>query len=189
MIEIDKTLVTELIFEKRFHCDLEACKGACCVEGDSGAPLDLDEKLFLRNNIEKIKPFLREEGLKAIEEFGTSEIDFEGDEVTPLVNKKECAYTVFADNGIAQCGIENAYQAGAIDFIKPISCHLYPIRISKVGSYEAVNYSKWKICDPACNLGALKDLKVYQFLRAPLTRKYGEEYFEILEEVDKMLHE
>ena len=156
MIEIGKTLVSELLFEKKFHCDLEACKGGCCVEGDAGAPLEVDEKEYLENNVDKIKPYLRDVGISAIEKQGASVIDFEGDTVTPLVNGRECAYTVFGDNGIAQCGIEIAHQAGEISLIKPISCHLFPVRINKVGTYEALNYSKQKICDPACDLGSKK---------------------------------
>lgn len=187
MIEIEKTLVSELLFEKKFLCDLTACKGACCVEGDSGAPLEQSEKEYLENNIEKIKPFLRKEGVKAINEQGTSFVDAEKDDVTPLINNKECAYTVFNDKGIAACGIERAHEAGAIDLIKPISCHLYPIRVSKLANYEALNYSKWEICDPACKLGELQGLKVFRFLKTALVRKFGQDYFKYMEEVDKAL--
>lgn len=187
MVEIENTLVSEVLFEKKFLCDLEACKGACCVQGDAGAPLEKDEVIFLKQNLEKIKPYLRKEGIKAIEKEGTSVLDREGDAVTTLVEGAECAYTVFDKSGTASCGIEKAWEAGKIDFQKPISCHLYPIRVSKIASMEALNYSKWDICDPACKLGEQKGLKVYRFLKNALIRKYGQAYFNILEEVDRAL--
>lgn len=176
-----------MIFERQFLCDLEACKGACCVEGDAGAPLEKEEVEYLKKNYSRIKPFLREEGRKAISAEGTHTIDREGEDVTPLVKGLECAYTIFDEKGIAKCGIEKAHEAGAIDFVKPISCHLYPIRITKVASYDALNYSKWEICDPACKLGEAKGLKVYRFLEKAITRKFGKNYFSQLEEVDKAL--
>lgn len=187
MVEIENTLVSEILFERKFLCDLEACKGACCVEGDAGAPLEDEEAVYLEKNIEKISPYLRKEGLKAIKKYGTSVIDKEGDIVTSLVKNAECAYVIFDDKGISKCGIEAAYEDGAIDFQKPISCHLYPVRISKIASMEALNYSKWDICDPACKLGESKGLKVFRFLKEALIRKYDENYFDIMEEVDKAL--
>jgi len=187
VIEIEKTLISELLFERQFLCDLESCKGACCVEGDAGAPLEDEEAEFLEKNFDIIKPFLRKEGIKYIEKEGKWVLDREGDKVTTLVKGKECAYVVFDEKGIAKCGIESAHEAGKIDFKKPISCHLYPIRITKIASMEALNYSKWSICDPACQLGELKGVKVYRFLKDALIRKYGEEYFGHLEEVDKIL--
>lgn len=185
MIEIDKTLVSEILFERKFLCDLNACKGACCVEGDSGAPLENSEVAYVKNNINKIIPFLREVGVREIEKQGTSVIDRDNDQVTPLINNLECAYTVFNEKGIAQCGIEQAHEAGVIDLIKPISCHMYPIRISKIGNYEALNYSKWDLCDPACKLGESQGLKVFRFLETALVRKYGRDYFNVMEEVDR----
>jgi len=187
MVEIENTLVSEILFEKKFLCDLNACKGACCVEGDAGAPLENEEGIFLKENIYKISPYLRKEGIKSIEKNGTSVIDNEGDEVTSLVKNAECAYAIFDDKGISKCGIEAAYEDGVIDFQKPISCHLYPVRISKIGSMEALNYSKWEICDPACKLGESKGLKVYRFLKKALIRKYGRTYYDIMEEVDLAL--
>lgn len=187
MVEIENTLVSEILFEKKFLCDLEACKGACCVEGDAGAPLEKEEAEYLKRNIHKISPYLRKEGIAAIENLGTSVIDIEGDEVTSLVNNAECSFVIFDEEGITKCGIEAAYEDGAIDFRKPISCHLYPIRISKIGSMEALNFSKWQICDPACKLGQLKGLKVYRFLKDALIRKFGQKYFESLEEVNLVL--
>lgn len=187
MIEVDKTLISELLFEKRFLCDLEACKGACCIEGDAGAPLEKDEVKYLKKHFNKIRPYLRKEGVAALEELGTSVRDREGDDVTTLVKGKECAYVIFDEKGIAKCGIEKAHEEGKIDFQKPISCHLYPVRISKIASMEALNYSKWEICDPACKLGEAKNLKVYRFLKDALIRKYGSSYFETLEDIDAAL--
>lgn len=187
MVEVENTLVSEIIFEKKFLCDLQACKGACCVEGDAGAPLEKDEVEFLNSNYHLIKPFLRTEGIKAIELQGKSILDNEGDDVTPLVDNKECAYVNFDEKGIAKCGIEKAYENKAIPFRKPISCHLYPIRITKISTMEALNYSKWEICDPACKLGEASGLKVYRFLKDAIIRKFGQSYFNILEEVDRAL--
>lgn len=157
------------------------------MEGDSGAPLEKSEVEYLEKNIAKIIPFLRKEGIQEIKEQGTSVTDRDNDEVTPLINNLECAYTVFDEKGIAQCGIERAHTAGAVDLIKPMSCHLYPIRISKIGNYEALNYSKWEICDPACKLGEARGLKVYKFLETALVRKFGRDYFNVMEEVNKAM--
>ena len=187
MLEIGNTIVSEVIFEKKFICDLERCKGACCVKGDAGAPLESSEVEYLEMNLDRIKPYLRPEGIKAIEKEGVFVTDAEGDVVTSLVNGAECSFAVFSERGIAMCGIEKAYEAGAIEFRKPVSCHLYPIRISKVGKMDAVNYSAWDICNPACKLGKEMGVKVYRFLRDAIVRKFGEGYYNDLEEVDKAL--
>ncbi|MES2630283.1 MAG: DUF3109 family protein [Bacteroidota bacterium] len=180
MIEIGKTLVSEEIFEEHFACDLAACKGACCVLGDSGAPL-LEEELDILDDIyDDVKPFLTPEGIAALEAQGTFVIDVDGDYGTPLIGGKECAYTVFDDKGIALCGIEKAWRAGAVKWKKPISCELYPIRVTKLYEHEAINYHKWNICAPACDCGAKLKLPVFRFLKEPLIRKYGKEYFEQL---------
>lgn len=189
MIELDKTLISEIIFERKFTCNLEACKGACCVEGDAGAPLEKEEADYLDEHFDEIEPYLRPEGIEAIKKEGRHVFDFEGDLVTTLVEGKECAYTIFESDGTAKCGIERANADGAIDFIKPISCHLYPIRITKISNHEALNYSKWEICNPACELGNKLGVKVYRFLKDPLIRKFGESYFEDLERIDRSLEE
>lgn len=183
VIEIDDTLVSGEIISEAFVCDLQKCKGACCVQGDSGAPLEKKELTILKNNIEKIKPFLTKKGLNAIDKQGNYMKDEDGDWVTPLVNKnKECAYTVF-ENGMAKCGIEKAHEAGEIKFKKPISCHLYPIRIQKLKYYEAVNYHRWEVCSAACRLGKKLSVPVYKFLKEPLIRKYGSAWYKKLERV------
>lgn len=181
MIAIDNTLISEDILEKKFVCDLNACKGECCIAGDSGAPLEEEELSILEDIYDKVIPFMNVEGIKEIEEQGLYLIDSDGDYVTPLVDKnKHCAFSVF-ENGIAKCAIENAYKAGAVDFKKPISCHLYPIRVTKYKEFDAVNYHKWDVCKPACSCGKKLDVPVYKFLKEPLIRKYGQEWYEQLE--------
>ncbi len=186
MITIQGTMVSEEIIEKNFVCELNACKGACCVEGDAGAPLESTEVNRLSSLYPVIKAFLREEGIKAIEAVGTHVVDLEGDYTTPCVDgNKECAYTVF-ESGKAQCGIEKAYLAGAIPFRKPISCHLYPIRITQYPEFDVLNYDRWSICSPACSLGDALKIPIYVFLKEALLRKYGEEWYEeLLIEIEK----
>jgi len=177
MIAIENTLVSEEILEKKFVCDLTRCKGHCCVEGESGAPLERDELEKLEEVFPVIKHMLTDKGLKSIEEQGLYLVDDDGDLVTPLVDRvHECAYTIF-ENGIAKCAIEKAYLEGKTEFRKPISCHLYPVRITKYKTYDAVNYEKWSVCSPACKLGEELQVPVYVFLKDSLTRKYGEEWY------------
>lgn len=188
MISIKNTLISEDLLEKSFVCDLNACKGACCVEGDGGAPLDEEECNILDDIYDKVKPYLRPEGIQAIEEQGKYIKDYDGDWVTPLVNDAECAYVVFEENGMTKCGIEQAQLDGAIDYKKPISCHMYPVRIESYPSFDAVNYHKWSICSDACKLGEQLQVPVYRFLKESLIRKYGEQWYEELDEVYKALY-
>lgn len=183
MLQIGKSLISDDLLEKHFVCDLKACKGACCVEGEAGAPLESEELPVLDALFPHIKPFLRAEGTAAIEAQGTHVKGSDGDWETPLVNKQECAYVVFDPSGIAQCGIEKAYQAGAIPWQKPISCHLYPVRIKEYTELTAVNYHKWQICDPACSLGASLQVPIYKFVREALIRKFGEDWYADLEKL------
>ncbi|OFY92285.1 MAG: hypothetical protein A3K10_03700 [Bacteroidetes bacterium RIFCSPLOWO2_12_FULL_31_6] len=180
MIQIDNTLISDEVLEKKFVCDLAACKGACCVEGESGAPIEEEEKEILDRLFPKIKPYLRPEGISAIDKQGKYLKDQDGDVVTPLIDGKECAYVVF-DNGVVKCGIEKAYKDGAIDFIKPISCHLFPVRIAKTMYYQTLNYERIKICRPATRCGNKLNVAVYKFLKEPLVRKFGEKWYSILE--------
>ena len=182
MIQIDDKLISEDLFSEEFVCNLAKCKGICCVEGDAGAPLDEDETKIIDEIYPKIKPYLRPEGIQAIEEQGTYTLDFEGDLVTPLVNNAECAYVIFDEKGYTKCAIEKAYEDGVIDWQKPISCHLYPIRITEYSNFSAINYHEWDICSDACTLGKELGVKVYQFLKKPLIRKYGEEFYQTLSE-------
>ena len=181
MIQIDDKLISEDIFAESFVCNLTKCKGVCCVDGDTGAPLDKDELPILDEIFPKIKPYLRPEGVKAIEEQGTWIIDdYDGGYVTTLVNDSECAYVIFDEKGTTKCGIEKAYEDGAVDWKKPISCHLYPIRVTDYRTFSALNYHEWDICSDACTLGAELKVRIFQFLKEPLIRKYGEEFYNTL---------
>jgi hypothetical protein len=173
MIVIQNTVISDDIAENFFVCNLDACKGACCVEGDLGAPLELEELEILKQEYSKIEPFLTEAGKQAIAEQGQYIEDWEGDYSTTTINDRECAYALYDERGILKCGIEQAYLAGATNFKKPISCHLYPIRITKYEGFEALNYDRWDICSPACSFGAKLGVPVYKFLKEPLERKYG----------------
>ncbi len=177
MIHLGKTLVSEDIIEKEFVCNISKCKGICCVEGESGAPLEENETLILDQIYDSVKPYMRLEGIQAIEEQGKHIIDHEGDYVTPLVNQKECAYVIFEENGTASCAIEKAYNDGKIDWKKPISCHLYPIRVTDYSEFSAVNYHRWPICDDACSLGKELQVPIYQFTKESLIRKFGEDWY------------
>ena len=183
MIQIDDKIISEDIFEKNFVCNLSKCKGECCVEGDAGAPLDEDETRILAEIYPKVKEYLRPEGVEAIDRQGTHVVDVDGDLVTPLVNGGECAYVIFDEKGYTKCGIEKAYEDGVVDYQKPISCHLYPIRVSKYSTFEALNYDVWNICSDACTLGDELKVNVYQFLKKPLIRKYGETFYNELSDV------
>lgn len=183
MFQIGKTIVSEDIIKKDFVCNLNACKGACCIEGEAGAPVTETEVEILKEIYPKVKPFLRPEGIEAIEKQGTHiKTDLEELE-TPLVDGKECAYVTFTDKGVASCGIEDAFNAGEIDFKKPISCHLYPVRVQDYSEFAAVNYHRWPICDDACALGKELQVPVYKFVKTALIRKFGENWYAELEKV------
>lgn len=187
MLAIDDTLISEDIFDKKFVCDLSACKGECCVSGDSGAPLEKEELEILNTVYEQVKPYMVPKGIKAVEKSGLYVRDADGDYTTTLVSDgAECAFVYFDDNNIAKCAIEKAYLEGKISWKKPISCHLYPIRITKYKNYEAINYHSWSICKPACDCGEKLDVPVFKFLKEPLIRKYGEGWFNELENIYKV---
>ncbi|PIQ20586.1 MAG: hypothetical protein COW65_14090 [Cytophagales bacterium CG18_big_fil_WC_8_21_14_2_50_42_9] len=181
MIVLQHTVISDDIKDKFFVCNLEKCKGACCVEGDLGAPLEEEELQILADNYEQIEPYLSEAGRLAIAEQGLYIKDWEDDFSTTTINDRECAYAIYDNNLTLKCGIEQAYLDGKINWKKPISCHLYPIRITKYDGFEALNYDKWEICNPACGFGAELGVPVYKFLREPLIRKYGEEWYQDLE--------
>jgi hypothetical protein len=182
MIVHGHTLISEELFERRFVCDLSACKGACCEVGDSGAPLEPGEALEIRKHIDAIKPYMTKRGMTSLAEQGTSVVDMDGELVTPIVQEyAECIYARKDRGGTWKCGIEKAFRDGKIPFHKPISCHLYPIRLSQVGEYEALNYHEWPICKPACSCGERLDVAVYRFLKEPLIRRYGEAWYAGLE--------
>lgn len=180
MIIINKTVISDDIADNYFTCDLNKCKGGCCVEGDLGAPLEIDELPLLEEVYEQIKPFLSEDSIKAIEEQGKYVFDEDREYSTPTINGKECAYAIYDKRGILKCGIEKAYEEGRSKFRKPISCHLYPIRVTKYDNYHALNYDRWEICLPACELGRKTKVPLYKFLKDPLIRKFGTEWYQKL---------
>ena len=181
MIQIGDAIVSFDVFDKHFLCDLMACKGACCVEGDSGAPLTKEEAVVIKKHYKKFERHLSEEHKTEIHKQGFSVIDTDGDQVTPLYNNRECAYTYTDKNGITKCAIERAYLDGEIDFRKPVSCHLFPIRITSYRDFDAVNYQELDICKPGKVCGAQQKLPLFRFLKEPLIRKYGEEWYKELE--------
>ncbi len=177
MIEHGRTLLSDDIKEKFFVCNLSKCKGACCVEGDLGAPLEKNELPVLDEIYEEVAPYLSPEGRKAIEEQGKHVLDDEGDFSTPTIDGKECAYAIYDEKKILKCGIEQAWMEKKVSFKKPISCHLYPIRVTKYETLDALNYDQWSICNDACSLGESLQIPVYEFLREALTRKYGTKWY------------
>jgi hypothetical protein len=185
VILIDHTCISDDIEDQLFVCNLDKCKGACCVEGDSGAPLDADELEILERIYPQVEPYLSEAGKQVIAKEGTSTKDWEGDYVTPVIDGKECVYAIYDKKGILKCGIEEAYNDGKIDYKKPISCHLYPIRVTKYDQYHALNYDRWEICNPACSFGQELGVPLYKFLKEPLVRAYGPIWYkQLTQEID-----
>ena len=179
MIDIDNKIVHRYIFEKNFVCDICKCKGICCVEGDSGAPLEEEEAKKINEILPLIYDRLTPDGRSIIDVKGCSMIDVEGDLTTTIYGKSgACVFTQYSDDGIAFCVIEKAWEEGLVDFRKPISCHLYPIRVKKYSDFDAVNYHVWDICKDAVCLGNAKNVKIYEFLKDALIRKYGAEWYE-----------
>ncbi|MBE7670122.1 DUF3109 family protein [Tenacibaculum piscium] len=183
MFQLGKTLVSESIIDTDFVCNISACKGACCIDGDAGAPLEKEETTILEDIYPQIKPFLRKEGIKAIEEQGTWVTGDFGELETPLINGADCAYVIFDEKNTALCAIEEAYNQGIVTWKKPVSCHLYPVRIKEYSEFSAVNYDKWNICDDACSLGKELQVPVYKFVKQALIRKFGQNWYDELEEV------
>jgi hypothetical protein len=187
MIIIDNAVISDDIKDQFFVCDLQKCKGACCVEGDSGAPLEDEETQILEDIYPLVKDYLTEAGREAIERQGKWVIDKDGDKGTPTIgDNRECAYALYDQKGILKCGIEQAYLDGKINFKKPISCHLYPIRITKYDQFDALNYDRWDLCNPACSLGSQLGVPIYKFLKDALIRKYGESWYaELVREIEE----
>ena len=183
MFQLGKTIVSEDVIEKDFVCNLSACKGECCVAGDAGAPLEESELQILKDIYKDVKPFLREEGIKAIEEQGVYTTNDYGEHETTLIDGADCAYVIFDDKNTALCGIEEAYNSGLISWKKPVSSHLYPIRVREYSEFSGVNYDKWEICDDACSLGQELQVPVYKFVKQALVRKFGEDWYAELEKV------
>lgn len=184
MIAIDNVLLSDEVIQEQFVCDLNSCKGGCCVDGDCGAPLTEEETRIIAKVYPKVKPYLAAEYIEEIAKQGTHTMDDEFGYVTPTVNGGICVYAYRDELGIVKCSFEKAYKDGIIDFYKPISCHLYPIRIKDMPGYEAVNYEPRKdLCKPACKLGRKLKVPVYKFLKDSIVRKYGEEFYETLDTI------
>lgn len=181
MIEIGRIILSQAIFSEHFVCDLLKCKGACCVEGDSGAPLTPEEAKIIEKDYPNFEKYLPEHHKKEIQKQGFSMIDDDGDLVTPLVNKRQCAYSFYDENGILKCSIEKAFFEGKTQFRKPVSCHLFPIRITEYKRFDAVNYQELDICKPGRECGKSQKVKLYRFLKEPLIRKYGKEWYKEVE--------
>lgn len=177
MILLEDKLISEDVFESHFVCDLERCKGACCIEGDAGAPINQEESAQISEDLERIKQHLSEESQAFISQNGFKESGFTEDEEIQCLEDGKCVFAV-QDEGKLSCGIEKAHQNGDSKLLKPMSCHLYPIRISKVGEYTALNYHKWNICAAACKLGKKLNMPLFKFLEKALIKAFGEEFYE-----------
>jgi hypothetical protein len=180
MIIINDTSISDDLWLVRFCCNLARCQGACCVAGDSGAPLDEEEISIMEDELENFRPYMTDRGIKTVYEHGVFDYDIHGKFVTPLVNDGECAFAFFTD-GIAYCAIEKAHSEGKTKFLKPVSCHLYPVRITVYDSFMAVNYEKWNICKPALKTGNKEGIPLYKFLKAALVRRFGRKWYQKLE--------
>ncbi len=188
MLQIDDKIVSVDLLRRHFCCDLDVCAGICCVHGDSGAPLDPEEKKILQREFANFQPYLTKKGLAAVVEQGVAVVDSDGDLVTPLVgDSEECAYSYFTEDGLCLCAIEKAYFEKKTTYRKPISCHLYPIRVKKLGDNYALNYDRWSICQCARDKGERDQIPVFKFLKDPIIRKFGEGFYDQLEEAYKLL--
>jgi len=181
VFQIENTLVSLDVVEKCFLCDLSHCKGACCIEGDSGAPLLNIELMKLQTILPTLWNDLLPEAQALIKKQGIAYIDCEGETVTSIINGKNCVFTFYDEQGICKCAIEKAYREGKIDFMKPVSCHLYPLRIKNYRNYSTVNFDRWEICKAGELMGKREHLPIYKFLKEPLIRRFGEEWYKQLE--------
>lgn len=180
MFQIGDAILGRDVIEKEFICDLSACKGCCCVEGEAGAPLENDEVDILKKILPAVWDDLSPRAQEEINRTGVAYKDHDGDMVTSIINGEDCVFTYYDEHNICKCAIEKAYREGKIDFYKPISCHLYPIRIQQYTEFAAVNYHRWSICEKALALGKREGVRVYQFLKEPLIRKFGKEWYDEL---------
>lgn len=181
MLQIQDTVVSLDLLERFFCCDIERCKGQCCIDGDAGAPITEAERARLEEVLPVIKDDLLPAARRVIDEQGVAYVDEEGDLVTSIVDGGNCVFTCYDDNGVCLCAIEKAWREGRVDWMKPESCHLYPVRLTEYPTFTAVNYHRWKICKCAEVLGRSKGLRVYEFLKGPLVRRFGPEWYEELD--------
>lgn len=185
MLIVDNAIVSDNIVDKCFCCDLAQCKGECCVEGDCGAPLLEEEIPVLEEILPQVKPYMTAEGIAVVEKEGVSALDNIEEPCTPLVNNRECAYVAWGEDGTAYCAIEQAFRDGKIGWKKPVSCHLYPLRIDDFGEFISVNYHEWDICRCAVAKGKECGVPLYEYLKEPLIRRFGEKWYdELLEQVE-----
>ena len=187
MLQIDETIISLDLLDEKFVCDLNSCKGICCIEGDDGAPLEEDEVKIIEELLPIIWDDLTEKSKEVIRKQGVSYVDDDDEPVTSIVNGAECVFTYIDESEICKCAIEKAFREGKTDFYKPISCHLYPVRLQKYEEFIAVNYHNWSVCNCARKLGVKLQVPVYQFLKEPLIRKFGKEWYEQLEIADNEL--
>lgn len=180
MLQIKNTLVSLDLIERFFECDLEKCLGECCVDGDAGAPLLPEEDEIIKDHLDEILPLLSPAAQRVIKEEGTSYIDPDGDLVTQIVEGRDCVYTTYAPGGLCLCALEKGYREGKLPQMKPISCHLYPVRVKQYEGFTAVNCHKWKICRCAEVKGRSRGIRAFEFLKEPLTRRFGKEWYEEL---------
>lgn len=177
----DNTLVTLDVVERFFSCDLDSCLGQCCIDGDAGAPLTSTEEEKIKEILPLIWDDLLPRAKQEIEQNGISYLDPEGELVTQILDNSNCVFSCYAPGGMCICAIEKAYREGKIDFMKPISCALYPLRLKTLSNGSvAVNYHRWKICKSAEVMGRSKGIRVYQFLKEPLIRRFGQEWYDEL---------
>ena len=178
MVQIQDVVVSLDVFRGKFLCDLDACKGACCVEGDAGAPVTLDEILELEQILPEIWDDLCPEAREVIDSQGVAYADPEGEMVTSIVKGKDCVFTLRDSYGHCLCAIEKAYREGRCGFMKPISCRLYPLRVADFGDIRAVNYHRWEICKSAVLAGKKHDMPLYRFLKEPLIERFGQDWYD-----------
>ena len=189
MLQINVTIICFDLFEVQFVCNLQACKGACCIEGDAGAPLEQEEIEKIQEILPLIWDDLTAVSKEVIRNQGIYYIDEDNEPVTSIVNGRECVFTYTDESGVCKCAIEKAYRADKTDFSKPVSCHLYPVRVQQYHDFHAVNYHKWSICSCAVDLGRKLKVPVYQFLKEPLIRKFGQDWYKQLEIAAKELNQ
>lgn len=189
MLQIQDTLVSLDLAEEYFCCDLDQCLGACCIEGDAGAPLELDEIERLEEVLPEIEPDLLPRAVDEIRESGVAYTDEEGDLVTTIIDGRNCAFSCYAEGGKCLCAIDKAYREGRVKWRKPISCYLYPLRLTKYPTFTAVNYHRWKICRPAVANGRRLGIRLYQAMKEPLTERFGQEWYDELCEACEVWNE
>ncbi len=187
MIQIQQTLLSDDIFNEQFICDLCKCKGQCCVDGESGAPITQEEYVQIQRILPLIQDMLSPEAQSLINKQGIAYTDEDGELVTSIINGEECVFTWFDEEGVCKCAIDTAFREGLTDVQKPISCHLYPIRLTDYTDFTAVNYHRWSICKPAIKLGRKESLPIYRFLREPLIRRFGKDWYKEVCEVAKLM--